>query len=309
MPRRFRRAGLAFATALLFAAGAHAADVSCAALASGTEGGSPGYPTGRKPTDKTCIAAYLDGPIQRGDFDKLSALVRANHPFLADLYVNSPGGDAAEAMRIGTLVRKLLVSVEAPFWRKDRGQAPEAELVAVTGDTIFELCSGKPGECGCASSCLIVWAAGARRNGDVLGVAPPAISEQDFGGEPAARAYPKLMRRTHDFLAEMEAPPDVLAMSSAQPGSFTWTKPASGGERYPPSVASWLAASCGTYTDEQRQALLKDIGLQQVRPLSPSERVRLAGEDRLIADVQHCRAQKFRDHRDRADPWSQEARQ
>ncbi len=235
------------------------------------------YPSGREPRETSCIAAQLDGSIRPGDAAKLRSLLTANNPFLADLYLNSPGGDEAEAMRIGQLVRRLRLSVSAPFYRRQGGQA---ELVAIAGETIFELCSDAPAACGCAGACVLVWAAGGRRNGNVL---DPHLSL------PRAE--------TESYLRQMDAPPAIAA------GAAGWIAPDRVADaQYAPAIAAWLAATCGSFASEDRDRLLHDIAAEGSRPTTPAEHERIAHEEETISVVERCRNKMFANWRDSTSP-------
>jgi hypothetical protein len=50
----------------------------------------------------------LNGQISKGDYEKVATFFKAYHP---DQFVlNSPGGDVEEALKIGRLFRKYLIS-------------------------------------------------------------------------------------------------------------------------------------------------------------------------------------------------------
>src|SRR6516225_2196691 len=55
------------------------------------EGARKSWPSGRIPIENvTCLRGFLKGQIVKGDFDKVRAFLRANHPFLEGLVLNSP---------------------------------------------------------------------------------------------------------------------------------------------------------------------------------------------------------------------------
>jgi hypothetical protein len=69
----------------------------------------------RGPTESACLRGFISGPIERGDYEKVRTLSRENHPFLAAFTLASPGGDVAEAIKIGRLFRKYLIAALAPI--------------------------------------------------------------------------------------------------------------------------------------------------------------------------------------------------
>src|SRR5271167_2215859 len=61
-----------------------------------------------------CFRGYLNGQIRKGDYEEIAALLKDNHPRLGEFDLNSPGGDIDEAIKIGRLFRKYLISTVAP---------------------------------------------------------------------------------------------------------------------------------------------------------------------------------------------------
>ncbi len=56
------------------------------------------WPSGVRPTGSTCSSGFIFGPIKPGDYEKVRALYRQNHPFLASFILASSGGDVVEAI-------------------------------------------------------------------------------------------------------------------------------------------------------------------------------------------------------------------
>ena len=97
----------------------------------------------------------IEGPIVKGDFKRFQYFVFA---FSVDtVWLASPGGDIAEAMMIGQLVRRLKMQVWAP------------ERMLIKGGIQLVVISDHDNNL-CASACFFIYAAGTRRSGDVLGV-------------------------------------------------------------------------------------------------------------------------------------------
>jgi hypothetical protein len=73
------------------------------------------FTSGRKPVPNVnCPAGLLNGQIVKGDYEKVVAFLRANHPFGETFHLISPGGDVHEALKIGRLFRRYLISTYAP---------------------------------------------------------------------------------------------------------------------------------------------------------------------------------------------------
>ena len=68
------------------------------------------FPSGRRPILGTsCYTAHLKGKIVVGDADEFARLLREHHPFLTAVGLTSPGGDVAEAMKVGRMIRRYLL--------------------------------------------------------------------------------------------------------------------------------------------------------------------------------------------------------
>ncbi len=306
-----------------------AAEIACAANvpAGWVATSSPTlYPSGRKPIRATCQTALLQGQIEPGDYDRFKDIVERNHPFLSDIYVNSPGGDVLEAMRIGRLIRKLLLEVTAPSYldtEADREQAanPSSRVQARTSLWLIDtnlnqqrvICSGAPDACGCASACILIWVAGGKRNGDVLGLHRPTFKDQRFasmGADEAQRAYRNALEAMTQYLKEMEAPTQFADDLVNTPSSdVTWTEPvdtiASAGSNYgyPPSIAEWLVANCGSYTAQQKLGIIDFVTRKSGGEALSKEDIKLEGDaNERVSSTMTCQYRKLANHRDSVSP-------
>ena len=52
-----------------------------------------------------CQRGRIHGVVEKGDYEKVRAFYRANHPILDIFSLVSPGGDVEEALKIGQLFR------------------------------------------------------------------------------------------------------------------------------------------------------------------------------------------------------------
>src|SRR5258706_13847542 len=66
------------------------------------------WPSGKVPKPENCLVAFLHGEIVDGDYERVKAFIRAHHPFLNAIYIQSPGGSIREALMIGRLFRRYL---------------------------------------------------------------------------------------------------------------------------------------------------------------------------------------------------------
>ena len=84
----------------------------------------------------------------------------------AGIFLFSRGGDVEEAMKIGRLIRRLRLTTYAP----DR--PPTQAILASPADKTNNVC---------ASACVLVWVAGARRTGDLLILHRPYPTPESVG--------------------------------------------------------------------------------------------------------------------------------
>lgn len=295
-------AGVVLVTAVfvvLFAYGSNAAEVSCLT----TWGWMPhneanlehDFPSGRRPSRATCTEVLLKGQILSGDFDKVFSLVKANHPFLDRLSLWSPGGSVEEAMKIGRLVRKAMLYTRSP--------GPPG-LNSLLSDSLNQICDGA--DCNCASACFLIWAAGIERDGGIIGLHRPSTESTSFGNLPSQQAssiYRSLLAEINNYLSEMEVPQSLVeAMTGTSSAGIRWLT----SEEYKslqevPSVAEWVASSCGV--NSLNAAIEKLLaGRNDLRELSLKERAqwemlvkRAIDRDTEIWD---CRDKKIYNSRD-----------
>jgi hypothetical protein len=230
------------------------------------------------------------------------------------VYVDSPGGDVREAMRIGRLIRKLLLTVEAPSYF-DLAEADDPTKRASTktylwlfdAEQMKPICIGAPGSCGCASACTLIWVAGGKRDGDVLGLHRPRFKDQSFAAldaESAQRAYGGVISEMSQYLKDMEAPPEfALKMVETPSSEIMWNEPdrseSGSNDGYPPSIAEWLMANCGSYSREQKShlwdlATKKNAGYV----LTDAETREYAIDENAYSSVLGCHLRKLAQHRD-----------
>lgn len=147
---------------------AHAADIGCASPYGGTrlppqfpnDTRNPEliaqrlWPSGARPTPLTCRIGYIQGEIVSGDYAKFLAFYEQNHPFLEQVSLDFPGGDVGEAIKIGRLFRKYLITAVSPYPIFVDGHfVSQIQMNYTTGNTepCFTACRSL-----CASSCALI---------------------------------------------------------------------------------------------------------------------------------------------------------
>jgi hypothetical protein len=118
----------------------------------------------------------ISGPIERGDYQRLTRFILGSahrNAFLSSIYLNSPGGDVQEAMKIANLLDKSFA------------------MTFVDENSV------------CASACVLIWAGGATRSlQGKLGVhrislssASVDVDRQDRVVHPASLSVESFLRR------------------------------------------------------------------------------------------------------------------
>ena len=179
----------------------------------------------------------------------MRSFYRQNHPFLNSFTVASEGGDVSEAIKIGLLFRKYLLTAFAPR----RITSPRGSETFIT---LGEHCVN----CVCASACALIWFAAVERNGTV-GLHRPRTDDPDFkrlDPPAAAAAYRRVLNGIREYLDQMEVPmPMIEAMVATGSADIKWVNADDDLER-PPSLAEWEDASCGRVSVND-QNLLADL--------------------------------------------------
>lgn len=182
-----------------------------------------------------CLVPSLNGQIYKGDYDKVAAFLRARHPTVGDFFLNSPGGDVDEALKIGRLFRKYSITTTTSS-RRDDGSFSSPD----------PWCRNQ--NCICASACALIWLGGVYRDGTV-GLHRPRTNDPMFKGLSPADAstmYRRVLERVETYLNEMEVPKSIIeSMITTSSSDVRWVDSSDEGLDQPPSIAEWVDASCG----------------------------------------------------------------
>jgi hypothetical protein len=176
----------------------------------------------------------IKGAIEPGDFDRLVARLRqlaigADLPDVQDpetlwtVKLDSPGGDIAEAMRIGRLLRRALATTETSyrFARRDDGvldfERTEGSI-CLDGEGRLDGCFEDVVKAQCAGACLLVWLAGANRYAHEGGLGMHGLG----GSDPAAlQGYLYEMDVPAEWVARIEAA-QAAELAAAEPDAAQW---------------------------------------------------------------------------------------
>jgi len=275
--------------------GAHAAEVECVRK---YEISKPWpediakafWPSGFRPTAGMCEEGFLHGTIVKGDYEKVATLYRDNHRLLTAFHLLSPGGDAEEAMKIGRLFRRYLITAHAPFEGSLQIHGPK------------NLCDAND-QCECASGCALIWFGAVYRFGKV-GLHRPRTADPRFktmAPADASVAYKRILDEISRYLEEMEAPRTAIdAMVTTSSSEISWVE--SGWfdrtlER-PPSIAEWSDASCGSFTENEIEKAF-ELVKKQPTGLTDNEKMLLQFLDKKGFNRDRCLVILFQSHIDR----------
>ncbi len=214
--------------------------------------------------EKYCNEAFLHGEIVKGDYNKVALFYTRSYPYLGSMDLQSPGGDVIEAIKIGRLLRKYLITAHAPF-HIDDDIKPKLNLddgvskllsgldeslinlTVISATSYTNLCSGR--ECVCASSCALIFFGSPNRLGSV-GLHRPIIDDPEFkklSPAEAERAYKPVLALISQYLEEMEVPKALIeAMIATSSSDIHWVGATGKGIDRSPSFAEWQDANCGS---------------------------------------------------------------
>jgi hypothetical protein len=294
------RLTLAIAMCAGSAASLHAADIRADNI-----GGAPGSGWPR--------SVVLEGKIEAGDYEKLKSLYgeRGHNEFslgspnVNELSLASSGGDLAEAMKIGRLVRALKLHTNVP-------SQPGPHLTVGIGNT-HKLKDSKANYM-CASACFFIFVAGVNRTADlladpILGIHRPYLSDIDLrtlSGDQAITSANQIRATVENYLKEMTVPAKYTdLMFSVPKDKVRWIGNAdfhADLEGPIPELRDWLAARCDTRTDVER-ATWESLKNKSGKQLTAAERV---VTDMLVEKIQEVHGCE-RDTLDElsADAWLQ----
>jgi hypothetical protein len=119
--------------------------------------------------------------------------------------------------------------------------------------------------------CLfLIWAAGIRRNGNVIGLHRPTIDSKEFGAlspNDASSVYASLISDVERYLSQMEVPRIYVDLMMATDSEhIRWLN---GDERESmrnvPSIEEWLNSACGNDSEANHTSECKNNRLRKAR--------------------------------------------
>jgi hypothetical protein len=188
-------------------------------------------------------AVIIKGNIEVGDYQKLRKLVETDEDyFIHSIILFSPGGNVAEAIKIGRLIRALNLETSIP------GRDPELKDLLpsdVSKDNYM-----------CASACFLVFVAGVQRTiyfGEepILGVHRPSLTDDDLialSADDAIASARQVRALIEGYLKEMDVPEKYSdLMFSVPKEQIRWIGNVdfeSDLEGFIPGLKDWINAQC-----------------------------------------------------------------
>jgi hypothetical protein len=204
----------------------------------------------------------LEGTIVSGDYDKLRKLIEENCPAkyynsacARDIYLASPGGNLAEAMKIGRLVRALRWGTQVPM------EGPPDLLKSFVA--ALKLKDAKANYM-CASACFFISVSGIEREPTVgkviLGIHRPYMSDSDLktlSANQAIESATQVRTIVEKYLKEMGVPAKYAdLMFSISRDQVRWLDEADFQADFSgiiPELKDWMNAKCDNEIDADKR--------------------------------------------------------
>jgi hypothetical protein len=200
----------------------------------------------------------LEGKIVAGDYDKLRNFLGTKSNFEkinSGVFLASPGGNVAEAMRIGRLIRALNLSIEAP-------SGPAAGIPKFGESLIRPNHLVNPNDYLCTSACFFLYVAGIYRNlnwAGRLGVHQPTILEINGkapSGDEAKKSDWFVRETIKNYLKDMDVPDKyvdlVFSVSPNELRLITQNELDSDLQGFIPELRGWVGAKCDPHTNGEK---------------------------------------------------------
>ena len=204
--------------------------------------------------------AVLEGKIEAGDFDKLRSYILDGRG-AENIFLASPGGDLAEAIKIGRFVRELKLTTSVPDKLRPASRYDgEYQKEWIAKYNLKDLKANYM----CASACFFVFVAGIHREvggwlldlEPVLGIHRPYLSENDLremSSDKAIAAGGRARAIVEDYLKEMGVPAKYAdQMYSVPKDEVRWINKdefEADFNGFISGLKDWVDARCNKWTD------------------------------------------------------------
>jgi hypothetical protein len=250
-------------------------------------------------SDHPGYSIIMEGMIVPGDYDKLRNLITKNCPTKSwyphcatEIYLASPGGSVAEAMKIGRLVRMLRLGTQLPDG--NLGNDLREDIIRAVG-----LQNPKANYL-CASACFFIAVAGIERvsamDTPILGIHRPFIADADLkilSANQVMASTAQTRTVVEVYLKEMGVPLKYAdLMFSIPKDEVRWITVAeykADFARIVSELKDWLNARCDKRTEiEKRLTALVDAKIERGEKFSPEEEAMFPTLNRMETDQVHC---------------------
>ena len=195
----------------------------------------------------------LEGKNEKGDYDKIFKIAEFMPGLTEGIYLFSPGGDVAEAIRIGRLIRRLRWTTDAPLTQQLR-PAPSWRMLTEHYGLKDPMQNGQ-----CASACFFIYIAGIYRSGDTLLIHRPYLSETELrriSGDQVLKMSQVARTETDAYLKEMGLPAKYSELMYSVPKDqvqlLALSDIKADLDGFIPELKDWVDARCEKTTNVER---------------------------------------------------------
>jgi hypothetical protein len=211
------------------------------------------------PSHGVVARAVLEGTIQAGDFDKFKKFI-LNGGNVVEIYLASPGGDLAEAIKIGLLVRILKLSTVVP----GKTLTHQARESATTGHGL----TNPKADYACVSACFFIFVAGVHRSHDDVGSALLALHRPSLTADTLKRLSPEqavtadgqARMMVDNYLKAMGVPEKYIETMYSEPARrIRWIRNdefETDFDGFIPQLRDWIGARCDKRDDFEKSNVL-----------------------------------------------------
>lgn len=216
----------------------------------------------------------IEGLIEEGDFKRFVQIAKKIGPKYSTVFLFSPGGNAIEAMKIGSAIRQLRYNTEVvPF--------------DVHGERKCFFEDVKPQNCTCESACFLVFVGGVDRYSNLLGIHRIYLDHdalKSVQGSDAINVSKIIKSQVSQYLFDMGTPARIIEkMFSVPSNEMAYLSPSElnqfKGEIE--DVEEWISAKCPPVSAEEARHSLYESGFN----MKGFE----AAEDKIIMDLNRAR--------------------
>lgn len=209
----------------------------------------------------------IEGDIEPGDATKLQNAVAEydiiHEPNAADrIYLRSKGGDVAEAMKMGTYIRRMRLVTEVPIKLEGHESDRGSWVSPVSKDNDV-----------CASACFLIYARGVDRLGNRLALHRPYLPRQIATGISDVEyeaAEKRVMTKVSEYLKDMEVDQFFINKMMANSSQDAYLVSLSETDEYHlsgivPSIEEAVLTKCTVLTSQDKKAVDSPTTSQEER--------------------------------------------